>query len=306
MAFFSGNTTMDALVDKLADELIATGAWGTADATLVAGASPAKRAVQHLTDASFFVTIERILSSVGNVRYNEIKVRVSTGFDTALHVPSGTVEVTGIPAEGWQSNNTSIANYDGSSTGTNKSGTYYLWVDAAGIAVLATWAPVSNHFDFTSALFIERITTKEYADGYSNFFVAAWTNADSALYTGSTASGYFRSTAFDLQRKQGIRPFSGTTTDNYTTMLETFFGAYRSPGNSKIYLQFPYFSNTTASPQRTPIAQSKKFFLVALGVGLGDGDTVNVVVGAETWTYLVKTLQSPESTNYLSVAIRQA
>src|SRR5262245_17026346 len=101
MPFFSGATDMDALIDLIADQLIATGAWGTADVSLVAGTHPAKRALTHLTDVNFYVMFDRNLVTVGGnaSNCNEIRVQISTGFNTGTHAPSGTIQTTGIPCE---------------------------------------------------------------------------------------------------------------------------------------------------------------------------------------------------------------
>ena len=70
---------------------------------------------------------------------------------------------------------------------------------------------------------IERSTVKEYADGYSNFFVTAWANFDSSLYPSSsgyyksgenafTADGWFRSGDLGERRGENIA-ITGRTKD---------------------------------------------------------------------------------------------
>lgn len=309
MAFFSGNTDMDTLIDLMADQLIATGAWGTADGTLVAGAHPAKRALVHLTDTNFYVYLARQVatSNSGVQAVNEILVQLSTGFNTGTHLPSGTVQSTGIPTEGAAS----VANL----AANNKIGTHYTWVDASGVTVLSTWASAAT-YDYTVLFTLERNTSKEYADGFSNFFCASIPNANYFAYPNSAGGYYYgngaSSSNYGYNRGMILRPFNFTyytTNGNPVADLgawESFFAAYRSPGNSKVYFEFPYFSNSQVQAQRSPIAQTNRFFLTGNGLGLSDGDLVTYVQGANTYTYIVKILQSPDSTNYSPWAIRQA
>ena len=302
MAFFSGNTDMDALIDLMADQLIATGAWGTADASLTTGQHPAVRALTHLTDANFFVYLKRqITTSPGGYTANEILVQVSTGFNAATHVPSGTIQTTGIPTEG-SLNGTVIAP-------GNKAGTHYTWVDASGVTVLATWATTGN-YDFTVFFTLERNAAKEYADGFSNFFVASIPNFNPTLGQSNGQGTYYGNSIanynYQFQRAFILRPFNYQEYVDNNNALSTFFGAYRSLGNSKVYFEFPYWSNNQVQLQRMPIAQTARFFMVQPGQGLSDGDLVTYVQGANTYTYLVKLLQSPDSVNYSPWAIRQA
>jgi hypothetical protein len=299
MAFYSGGTTMDQLIDLIANELIATGAWVTADGTLVAGAAPAKRALQHATDPNFFVYFARnIVNNQGGSGYvNEILVQLSTGFNAATHVPSGTVQSTGIPCEA-----SSVAN--------NKAGTHYTWVDASGVTLLATWA-ASGYSDYTVFFTLERNTAKEYSDGFSNFFCASITNANYGIGSYPYSGTYYGNAAsypgnYTCNRAYILRPFNYAEFSDYNNAIATFFGAYRSLGNSKVYFEFPFFSNNQNQLQRMPIAQTGRFFLVQPGQGLSDGDLITYVQGPNTYTYLVKLLQSPDSAAYTPWAIRQA
>ena len=300
---------MDQLIDLIANELIATGAWVTADGTLVSGTTPAVRALQHATDVNFYVYFKRQVatSNSGVQAVNEILVQLSTGFNTVTHVPSGTVQSTGIPAEGAASAANLPAN--------NKMGTHYTWVDASGVTCLSTWASAAT-YDYTVLFTLERNTAKEYADGFTNFFCASIPNANYFAYPNSAGGYYYgngaSSSNYGYNRGLILRPFNFTyysTNSNPVTDLgawETFFASYRSPGNSKVYFEFPFFSNNQVQAQRSPIAQTNRFFLTNNGLGLSDGDLVTYVQGANTYTYLIKLLQSPDSTNYSPWAIRQA
>lgn len=323
MAFSSGNTTMDSLIESIADGLIATGAWADADPTgRPAGASPARRTVQHITDG-IFISLQRRITSQGYNQFNEIGVDVSSNYDTNTSSPSGTIEVTGIPTEVWQYYGTTFSpstHYWATSTGSgNKTGQFWMWLDDEGFTVLATWTS-SPAYDYSSFLNVERNTLKEYVDGYSNFFITAWTNNDHqnvystsnnwynryyAQYFDSTSGQISASGEYgDRNRKEYIRPFNTSTVER-DYGVEAFEAAYRSDGNSKIYFHFPYYSNNLDTLKRMPVAQTKRWFIPALSQGLADGDIVDWVDGAVTKSYIVKTIQSPDSTAYLVVAFRQ-
>lgn len=296
MTFFSGSTTMDAYIDLIADQLIATGAWGTADGTLTAGATPAKRAVTHLTDANFFVYLTRqVIASSGNGGHNEVLIQISSAFNTGTHAPSGTIQTTGIPTESSQG-------AVGQPSANNKGGSHFTWIDASGFTGFTTWAP-SSLYDWTTFFTLERNTTKEYADGLTNFFVFGSPNNNYS--SGNQGTGQYYGGVTN-GRPFICRPFGITESVDYNNALATFFGAYKSPGNSKVYLAFPFFSNNSLPLDRSPIAQTQRFFLIQPGQGIADGDTVTFVSGANTYTYLVKTMQSPDSASFAPWAIRQA
>lgn len=306
MPFFSGATDMDAFIDLIADQLIATGAWATADASLVAGVHPAKRAVVHLTDANFYVTLDRNITAglgIANVYWNEVRIRISTGF--AAGNPSGTIHTTGIPTESQLS--TSSANIPAN----NKLGSHWTWIDASGFTTNTVWA-ASSLQDYAVFFTLERNTSKEYADGLSNFFVAAVPNNNpvSGTSASNTQGQYYgndnATNNHDAGRAFVCRPFDYQEYADPLNGLEWFFGAYRSPGNSKVYFVFPFFSDGQVPLQRSPIAQTQRFFRVEPGQGLADGDLVTYAVGGNTFTYIVKTLQSPDSALYTPWAVRQA
>ncbi len=301
---------MDALLNKIANELIATGSWLDADPA-VAGT---KRVVTHAVDANFFILFERIvspgLSNNTNFRLNEIKVTISSGFDTVSHLPTGTQEITTIPAELWQKGNSGNQFFLAGDVGNgNKTGQYWMWVDASSVTLFVTWLS-SSVYDYTVFFHLERNVTKEYADGFTNFFFVSLVNEDRQV---NVSSQFFKVyqvgntgiSDYSPGRRQYVRPFN-TSTVSYTQGIETFFDCYKSAGNAKVYFQFPYYSNNLDSARRTPIAQTKSWFRVGLALGVADGDLIDWVNGAETWKFLAKTLQSPDSTSFLTLAIRYA
>lgn len=217
---------------------------------------------------------KRVFTFSQNFRINEIKVTVSSGFDTVSHVPTGTIETTSIAAESWQRGSGSYPFYSANDVGNgNKTGQYWMWVDANGVSLFVTWLSRSL-YDYTIFFDLERNTTKEYADGFTNFFLVALTNDDREIYysSGSTyrmnvyegVSGTFD---HDLNRKEYIRLFN-TSTTAYESGIETVFDGYKSAGNSKVYVQFPYYPNNLDASRRTPIAQTNSGERHSSGVSL--------------------------------------
>ncbi len=299
---------MDALLNKIADELLATGSWLEGD-PFHAGT---KRVVKHAVDANFYVFFERLVTNSpnSNIKLNEVKVTISSGFDLGTHLPTGTVETTSIPAEAWQRGNSGSTFYLDSTVGNgNKTGQYWLWVDSATVSLLVTWTP-SSLYDYTSFFHLERNSLKEYADGFTNFFIVAFTNEDRSIaYSGVVGMRVFEQFSSgsnnSLSRKEYVRPFN-LSTDVYPDGIATFFDCYKSNGNAKVYFQFPYYSNNLDPIRRVPIASTTRWFRLGVGLGIADGDLIDWVNGAELWKFLAKTLQSPDSTIYLPIAIRYA
>lgn len=318
MTFFSGNTDMDALVDVIADQLIATGAWVDADPFYPAGAHPAKRVVAHATDANLYLWFARQQVNAplqGALKWNEIVCIIASGYNLGTHAVTGTTQTTGIPCEYWQTGASGYPYYWNTSTGSgNKTGQYWLWVDVTGITLLATWTQGTG-YDYSSFLAIERNTAKEYADGFTNIFVTAITNSDpdNTFYNGTTYYGrYFLNrsqggnpTYSDMNRAGYARPFN-LVDPAWTNGVAYFFSAYKSPGNSKVYFEFPVYSNNASPSQRSPIATAASWFYASVSLGIADGDLVTYTTGPNTYTYLVKTLQSPDSAAFLTIAMRQA
>jgi hypothetical protein len=323
MTFYNGTTTADDLVNLIADQLIATGAWIDADPVLdgtdtnLTDVVGAERVVAHATDANFYVYLSRRVSFNGNTsnaRFNEVRVQVSSGWDAGAHAPTGTIYTSGIPLEAWNRYSSSYPYYSTTTTGSgNKSGQFWAWVDDFGFTVLSTW-DASGFLDYTSIFNLERNSGKEYSDGYTNFFHAAYANTDPEVRH-SNGGTYYRARYFenaqassgfgDLGRAESMRPFNQ---QGYSlgSAVKTFFAAFKSDGNSKVYFQFPFYSNNQDSNKPSLIAQTDRWFIVGVSQGLADGDLVDFVNGAEVWKYLVKTPQSPDSTAYLPVAIRYA
>jgi len=82
-------------------------------------------------------------------------------------------------------------------------------------------------------------------------------------------------------------------------ILPNYIG-YKSVGNGKVYYIKPIINNTPN--QLSPIFQSELFFQWTEGLGLIDGDVV--AVQGQPVKFLCKAVDSPDSTNRLTYAIK--
>jgi hypothetical protein len=371
LTFLNGNSDMDTYIDLMATQLVAGGNFSEPDAVFYpAGAHPAKRVLQSTQDANFFFFLQRIVlngnstnavNGLGPVRFNEIRVSFGTGYSVGTHLLTGTTQDCGIPAEAWCNDGSgNFGNVAAGNVGSgNKTLQHFTWVDAQGICGALYFTSAANICDFTVFYCLERLATKEYADGFSNFFFASLPNEDRQITTsqGQTISRYYGPFTFTdpetnvNQGDQGsvlrplyFHPFNalpvndivpidvGTTpvTAGYPYPrygspgnaavlalnafdigriggIEEFFPAIRSPGNSKAYFAFPYYSANKDPLQPSLVALTAKWFRIHPSAGLNDGDLLNYVApGPVTQTYIVKQLNSPDTAGARMVALRFA
>ncbi len=189
--------------------------------------------------------------------------------------------------------------------------TYYLWLEdnGNGFAIMGKPEPVTaDTYQQSFIVILERNPNKEYADGYTNFYLYKSTNIYTIMYDGT----YIGSTWRD---RQILRPFAYQYPDDatryqYGIMALNGYGisfiptptnyAYKSNGDNKVYFIKPLIHNVAG--QITPIFQSNLFFAWSETVGLVDGDIVSVE--GQTTKYLCKGLDSPDSGNRITYAIK--
>lgn len=189
--------------------------------------------------------------------------------------------------------------------------TYWLWIEDApatkgnGFVIMGKPEPTGDSHQQSFILVIERNPSKEYADGYSNFFLYTACNIYAGLYDGDATSSIWRN-------RQVLRPFAyqyydggGRLTTNANGAGISFvpmpsYYAFKSNGNNKVYYVKPLVHNHAG--QYSPIFQSELFFLWSEGVGLIDGDVVSIE--GTTIKYLCKALDSPDSTSRLTYGIK--
>ncbi len=185
--------------------------------------------------------------------------------------------------------------------------TYYLWIEnnGNGFAIMGKPEPTGNNQQQSFIIVVERNPNKEYADGYTNFYLYDVTNTQPQLYDGDNVATINRHRSF-------LRPFAFQWPDyGYdTTTHPNGFGisfiptpsyyAYKSNGDNKVYFVKPLIHNS--SGQINPIFQSNLFFMWSEGVGLIDGDIVSME--GQTTKYLCKGLNSPDHINRINYAIK--
>jgi hypothetical protein len=189
--------------------------------------------------------------------------------------------------------------------------TYYLWIEDNGNGFVIMGKPEPNTADTYQQSFIltiERNPNKEYADGYTNFYLYKSTNIYTIMYDGTNATSIWRD-------RQILRPFAyqypdDTSKGQYALMQLNGYGisfvltpayyAYKSNGDNKVYFIKPLIHNVLG--QITPIFQTPLFFAWSETVGLVDGDIVSIE--GQTTKYLCKGLDSPDSGNRLTYAIK--
>lgn len=185
--------------------------------------------------------------------------------------------------------------------------TYYLWLEdnGNGFALMGKPEPTGNSLQESFITVVERNPNKEYADGYTNFYLYTVTNIYPELYEGSDVTSIIRQRSF-------LRPFafqwpdygSDTTTHpngyGISFIATPTYYAYKSNGDNKVYFVKPLIHNAMGSIN--PIFQSSLFFMWSEGVGLIDGDIVSME--GQTTKYLCKSLDSPDSTSRINYAIK--
>lgn len=186
--------------------------------------------------------------------------------------------------------------------------TYYLWIEnnGNGFVIMGEPEPTTDSYQQSFIIVIERNPNKEYADGYTNFYYYSAGNIWGQLYDGADATSIYRNRSY-------LRPFAfqwPDTPSGDTTAFVNGYGisfiptptyyAYKSNGDNKVYFVRPLIHNAMASIN--PIFQSNLFFMWSEGVGLIDGDIVSME--GQITKYLCKGLDSPDSTNRITYAIK--
>lgn len=191
--------------------------------------------------------------------------------------------------------------------------TYWLWIEdnGNGFVIMGRPEPTGDSHQQSFIIVVERNPTKEYPDGYTNFYLYKSGNIWQMLYDGDNMTGsniIWRDRAilrpFAYQWPDGggkNAPSPGGANGNGISFVPTpSYYAFKSLGNNKVYFIKPLVHNTAG--QITPIFQSNLFFLWSEGVGLIDGDVVSIE-GATT-KFLCKAVDSPDSTSRLTYGIK--
>jgi hypothetical protein len=187
--------------------------------------------------------------------------------------------------------------------------TYYLWVESNGFALMCKPEPTGENSQNSTLLILERNSNKEYSDGYSSFYVMYVNNIWGCLYSGGydvaldsmyVARCILRPFAYQYPNTSGSRYTTAPNGNGISFVPNPSYYAFKSTGNGKVYYVKPIINNQ--ANQLSPIFQAELWFPWSESVGLVDGDVI-AIEGATT-KFLCKALDSPDSTNRLTYAIK--
>jgi hypothetical protein len=317
MGFTTGAKVTADIIDELVDGLIATpgGYWTDNDATWntsVRTGDDARRSLKYTNGLEeLYVALEVINTSTSVKTYSSggytyytnskgIRITLSASWDSIAHTYPVANQQSFIQFEtnpySITSNSAVVADL------STLQVIYYLWIEDNGFVIMGKPEPTADVNQQSFFLCLERNPNKEYSDGYTNFCVFAWQNKFQSAWD-NRPFAKFRSV---------LRPFAYQYPDTGNSDSNIFSGAgisfwaspdyyaYKSQGNGKVYYVKPIVHNH--SGQMMPIMQLDLFFPFSETVGLIDGDVI-AIEGATT-KYLCKSLDSPDSTIRINMAIK--
>lgn len=318
MGFTTGAKITADIVEEIANGLIATpgGYWTDNDTTwntTVKTGNSARRSLVYTNGLEqLYVALEVINTSTQVKAYNSggynyytqskgTRITLSASWDTVAHTYPVANQQSFIQFE-TNPNSVQGGNPTVSADLSTLQITYYLWIESNGFVIMGKPEPSSDATQQSFFLCLERNPNKEYSDGYTNFCAFMWQNIFQSGWD-SYPSARFRSV---------LRPFAYQypETGNWDSLtyngagisfwLSPSYYAYKSQGNGKVYYVKPIVHNHAG--QMMPIMQLELFFPLSETVGLIDGDVI-AIEGATT-KYLCKSLDSPDSTSRISMAIK--
>lgn len=185
--------------------------------------------------------------------------------------------------------------------------TYWLWIEDSGngFVIMGKPEPTGDDYQESFIIVVERNPTKEYADGYTNFFLYKAGNIWPQLYDGDQTSSIWRDRQllrpFAFQMSDGAGRTSSLINGSGISFIPTpTYYAFKSNGDNKVYYVKPLIHNIAG--QITPIFQSNLFFPWSEGVGLIDGDII--AIEGQTTKFLCKSLESPGHTGRITYAMK--
>jgi hypothetical protein len=317
------------LIEAWATAMIATGGWEDADTGLKTDGTtnPAGRVLKYTrTGEEIYVTmvhafIGRNTTDSGFYSAECALVFISSGWSSASHIPSGTINASFIPL----ANKGPWAWPSGAPIQTSEQAQWWISANADIWAVLSVGVASAQNNSYAFLSF-EREDALEYDTGGSKIFIYAdaghcdynyssgYDNGAWGLnpYYWSLPSGW-SGVKSGISIRKYIHPFitsyptfkvNGNPQnfvdgkDRSDSFLIVPIRATKSSGNSKVYMAFP---TCFADPGtwRSPIKTLKAWFPVEPGQGIADGDLISIPVswnGAApvTWRYIYKVLTSPD------------
>lgn len=299
--FYSGADNIYEILDIIADKLIAESAdWTDGDTTWTttdrSENNNGRRCLKWTGDSADIWLAIDVINAQGkeidadeNERAKGFRITFTSSWDSTNHT-WGATNSQGFCAYEAEQDANATANL------ATLLMNYWLWVDESGFALMAV--PDAHSGDALQTSFIcvvERMATKEYSDGYSNFYCYMdYNDSDMESWKGSDpTSGYMVN---DM-----LRPFSYVSR---TALGIDFYSAdkyaLKSNGNGKVYYMKPVIFNDTA--EMIPIGQSEMFFQYSTEAGLVDGDVI--AIDGDTTKFLCKSLASPDDAEMIHYAIK--
>ncbi|CAG0982925.1 hypothetical protein METP3_02189 [Methanosarcinales archaeon] len=339
--YYAAAVTLPTLIDKIANELIATGAgWSDGDASWNSG----KRCIKYTGSETMYVALEMINTTngvdlyVSSATFNGKGLKITLSDNWSGGAPSGNTQDTFIQFEACYGSGT--ARYVTGNL-TTMLISYYLWIDNNGFVVMGV--PEPNTADNRQGSFIaviERMVTKEYTDSSGNFYgyfrcnyyEICTTITGQTTYDGRrtwTCLRPFRykthpyRTFYPVADNQDISPDSnGSYNEIHKSWDATYFGhkydpcgiefaklAIKSSGNGKVYFTKPiihnsiYLSGFKHETAFDPIGLADLFIAWRPDSGLVDGDVI-ALPSPSTVKYILKSLNSPDSATPLYYGIK--
>ena len=319
MGYTIGAKTLPDLIDEIAGNLINSvdpldglSHWSDADPvwnTSIKTAMNARRALKYTKGTEvMYMALE-----VRNTWYTPypghaakgLRVTFSESFDSVNHLYPVINQQTSIPFEDYSG----IAQPPSDLASLML--TYYLWVESNGFVLMAKPEPSGANYQNAFFMAVERNPNKFYVNPamYSNFYCLSqmniWATFSGAVGAPDKHYGMLRPFAYTW-------PNSGNRTEgaNYYCMTQGNFDrsyAFKSAGNGKVYYVKPVIFDTALEPATanfppSPIFQADLWFAWSENMGLIDGDVV--AIEGKTTKFLVKALDSPDSTNRLLFAMK--
>lgn len=269
MGFHYGQYSLPGLVAEIAAELDATSDFAIIDSEVTGGYA------LRYKDQNLYLMIEAVTngdygksySSSGTyyAKFSGIGMRFSSDWDTANHVPAGTIRRYAFAPLFCNTTTPSTARL-----GLDSTFQVNYWVDKYGlIGVIQN--PYADNYASGAFFALEFVpdTSKEFSDGFTNVMAFTKRNYD-YWYNGSSN---YPSEDSEAYYYHALRPFDAETGLTLIKEDEITLG-YRSLGNSKVYFEFATTFNERVN-WRTPIFQTKRWFFVREDSGLSLNDVVS-------------------------------
>ena len=309
MVYISGADDLADIIETIADAMIAGYAtWEDGDATWVTTdktADNARRCLKYTGDATdIWIALEAINTShqtsfISNYADTGkgLRVTVSASWDGGGHTYPVDNQQTFLSFETRHTvANPATVNADLATLLVS----YFAWYEENGFVIIGKPDPnATDNRQNSFFLAVERVTAKEYVDGYTSFYVAAAMNYY-AVCDNTYDTWQFRPYLRPFNFEYSVDHSTNSNFYNHGVSHPEYLRAIKSNGNGKAYFARPIYQNEDGV--RSPIAEPDMWFGYSPAYGLVDGDII--AIDGETTKYLLKALSSPDSVTTLPFAIK--